>query len=136
METNVKTNDVTVNSYNDREFDIRISKILQSMGMTADFAGYTYAREAIKMCVTEPAMAHSIVRGVYRAVAEKYGKKAHCVERGIRHAIECIWERGNMGNIVKYFPCAERGAANAVSNGAFIANLADCIRVEWCDDAE
>lgn len=72
---------------------LEATKLLQDIGIPAHLKGYSYLKEAVILCCTQPELLQEAVKGLYPAVAEKYNTSPSRVERAIRHSIELTWNR-------------------------------------------
>ncbi len=73
---------------------------------------------------------NSVTKELYPRVAEMFDTTAARVERAIRHAIEIAWTRGNiklLNTLFGYTVSSEKGKP---TNSAFIARIADKIRLD------
>ncbi len=75
----------------DRFTDIRITRLLQMVGIPVNISGYFYLSTAIRITLDSPKLLLSVTKKLYPAIANVYGTKSTCVERSIRHAIEKLW---------------------------------------------
>ena len=70
-----------------------IRKILTSLGITANYAGFNYMTYAIYLTLNDPVRLHYVTKLIYPDVARMYKTGAKCVERSIRTACNICWER-------------------------------------------
>ena len=107
-----------------------ISEILLQIGMAANLLGYKFFREAIRIVLMDPQAMNDMTEKVYRVIAEKYGSTIGRVERNMRHAIEVTWMHGSLEDIDSYFGYTVDANKGKPSNSAFIATIADAIRIK------
>lgn len=107
-----------------------ISEVLLQIGMAANLLGYKFFREAIRIVLIDPKAMNDITEKVYRVIAEKYGSTIGRVERNMRHAIEVTWMHGSLEDIDSYFGYTVDANKGKPSNSAFIATIADAIRIK------
>lgn len=106
--------------------ELRVSRLLNRLGITASIKGYHYVRTAILMALEDPEVLVGITKGLYPDIAKKYKTSASKVERAIRHAIESAWKRGAgelYNELIGYHP------GSKPTNGQFIAAMAEHIRM-------
>lgn len=113
-----------------QELHQRITGILQEIGIPAHIKGYKYLRTAIEMAVKDQTLIDAVTKVLYPDVAKEYGTTASRVERGIRHAIEVAWDRGDLDTLQKYFGYTVSNAKGKPTNSEFIAMIADKLRLE------
>lgn len=105
-----------------------IESILTEIGMPCHLIGYNYIVYAIKIAIESPDILNSITFGLYPTVAVKYDTTASRVECGIRHAIECAWDRADMEVIEKYFGNTVSLTKGKPTNSEFIARVANIVK--------
>lgn len=105
-----------------------ISEILFELGMPSHIKGYRYSVYAIKIAVEVPDIIDAITGKLYPAVADHYGTIATRVERAIRHAIECAWDRADLDVIEKYFGNTVSLTKGRPTNSEFIARMANIVK--------
>jgi two-component system response regulator (stage 0 sporulation protein A) len=110
--------------------EFKITNIIHSIGVPAHVKGYQYIRESIKMVVEDVSSLGCITKIIYPAVAKKYDTTSSRVERGIRHAIEIAWNKGNKDMMRKYFTTASDYCDRKPTNSEFIAVISDKLRLE------
>ena len=76
--------------------------ILKEIGMPVGNLGYRYAAAMVDWVVRTGARRENITK-IYEAVAERFQTTTSKVERGIRHATENAWDRGDTAVLNKYF---------------------------------
>lgn len=108
----------------------RITEVLHELGVPAHINGYKYLRCAILTAMENPGIMDAVTSELYPLIAREFQSTGSRVERGIRHAIEAAWYRGDLGVFQKWFGntiVAERGKP---TNSEFIAMVADTLRIE------
>ena len=110
------------------DIEAEITGIINRIGIPANVKGYTYLRKAIELSVNDSKLLSSMTKGLYPAIAERYNTTGSRVERGIRHAIDIAWSRGQLENMYDLFGYATRKKTKP-SNGEFIARVADRLRL-------
>lgn len=115
---------------NNVPLELRLTEILHEIGIPAHIMGYQYLRYAIKLAVEDMTVINFITKQLYPQVAVKFNTTGSRVERAIRHAIECAWDRGDMEVLQKWFGYSVSLAKGKPTNSEFIALVADKIRLE------
>ncbi len=113
-----------------RDLHSEVTRLIHDMGIPANIRGYTYLREAIILVIGEATLLNSVTKELYPRVADTFDTTAARVERAIRHAIEIAWTRGNielLNGVFGYTVSSEKGKP---TNSAFIARIADKIRLD------
>ena len=112
-----------------RNLDKDVSRVIQKMGVPAHLKGYYYLRDAIMLVVDEVSLLGAITKELYPLIAKKYDATVGRVERGIRHAIELAWNRGNVEAIKRFFGYTVDVNRSRPTNSEFIAMVADRLRI-------
>ncbi len=102
-----------------------VTSIMHQIGIPAHVKGYQYIREAIMMVVEDVSLLGAVTKELYPGVAKKNNTAPSRVERGIRHAIELSWERGNIDMLKRIFGYSMNIERQKPTNSEFIALLAD-----------
>ena len=117
--------------HSERDIMRSITKEIQMIGLSASSMGFKYVRYAIKLVIEDETLLESVMTNLYPAVAKRYNTNAACVERNIRHCIECAWNHGSMSYIDKVFGYSVDADQGKPTNRAFIATVADRIRLKY-----
>lgn len=114
----------------ERENDVEeaIDQALADLGVPDHLLGYRYLQSAICMAVAEPDTVYCITSLLYPGVARRYGTTAQLVERAIRHAVECGWNRCDGAMREQYFGGKIKPGRFKPTNAEYIARLANIIR--------
>jgi len=104
------------------KFDLEVISILRQLDIPAHVKGYEYIKTAMNVIKTNPKAIHGVIK-LYETVAEREGVTASKVERGIRHALETI--ESSFLTQKKLL-----GTDRKLTNGEFLATLAEVIRVK------
>ena len=102
---------------------------MHEIGIPAHVKGYQYIREAILRVVEDDSLLDAVTKELYAGIANKYDTASSRVERGIRHAVEIAWERGNEDTLEQIFGHSINIDCQKPTNSEFIAILADKFRV-------
>ena len=101
-----------------------VTELLLSLGISTKHNGFAYLREAVILMSKDPAQ--SVTKVLYPAVAHIFGCSKENVERSIRTALDCAWERGDRQRWNQYFPDALHRPSNAV----FLSRIAEALLLE------
>ncbi len=104
---------------------VEISQTLHELGMPANLLGYQYFRFAIDAAVRNPEILRAITKKLYPYVAREFHATAGGVERAMRHAIEVVWNRGNIEILEKYFGYTVDPNRGKPTNSEFISQIVD-----------
>lgn len=115
---------------NQRNLEVAITNLIHELGIPANIRGYVFLRDAIQMVIEEIGLMGNLSKTLYPRIAERYDTTPNCVERGIRHAIEVAWNRGNIDLLNKLFGHTIDRDKGKLTNSGFIAILADKLRME------
>ena len=105
----------------------RVTELIQEVGIPAHIRGYHFLRTAILLVIDDPDIIHYMMNELYVRVAEQYHTTASRVERAIRFALTCAWDK-------LYFGEAKSDSWDAEykpSNSEFIATVADKVKLEF-----
>ncbi|MDR3540260.1 MAG: sporulation transcription factor Spo0A [Desulfosporosinus sp.] len=104
---------------------VEVTTMMHQIGIPAHVKGYQYIRDAILMVVEDVSLLGGVTKQLYPGIAKKYDTAPSRVERGIRHAIELAWERGQTDVIKRIFGYSMNIERQKPTNSEFIAVLAD-----------
>jgi len=107
-----------------------ITDIIRQIGITANMNGYMYLREAISLVVDDIELLSAVTKELYPHIGKKFNTTASRVERGIRHAIEVAWTKGDVEAINTLLGNNLRNEKSRPTNSQFIAMVADKLRLE------
>ncbi len=110
--------------------EVKISKMLHSLGIPSHIKGYQYIRESIMLIYHNPYIIGGITKELYPEVAGKYRTTSSRVERAIRHAIEVSWNRGDYEYMEELFGHSVDYDRAKPTNSEFIATVADKLRLD------
>ncbi len=109
----------------------RVTEILRELGIPANMQGYEYLREGILRCIADPEMSYQVCR-LYEMLAKTRSASGANVARTIRSAIAVGTRNTGTKAWGKYFVLTER----RITNGEFIAAIADFVRLEQEEQEE
>ncbi|MBO2518288.1 sporulation transcription factor Spo0A [Limnochorda sp.] len=112
-------------SLRDPRLEEEVARMMNELGVPAHYKGYAYLREAILLVNERPELLSRITKGLYPAVARRFGSTPGKVERAIRHAIEATWTRGNLPRLNALFTYGVDSRTGKPTNSTFIARMAD-----------
>jgi two-component system, response regulator, stage 0 sporulation protein A len=102
-----------------------ITRLLVRIGVPAHLKGYRYLREAIRFVLARGGDVRGITKEIYPHLAHAYRTAPSRVERGIRHAIEVAWSRGDVAELHRLFGATVNRDRGRPTNAEMIAMLAD-----------
>ena len=100
-----------------------ISSVLTKAGIPPERKGYAYLAWAIRLVCEDIELTGAVSKGLYPAVAEKFGTSPGAVERAMRTAIACSFEKR-----AKEEPVRERGE-DRKTNSAFIFEATEQVKM-------
>ena len=107
----------------------QVRKAVQELGVPVHLKGYPYLVDAIKYVYENPQTIHGMVtKELYPSVAKLYGTTPSRVERAIRHAIECGWDRCGLDVQDEYFGSSVSPHKGRPENTLFIATVVERLR--------
>ena len=112
----------------DWDVETEIRRLLLELGVPDHIKGHRYLVCALDFVIREPELLDEIVKGLYCRVADVFNTTKSRVERAIRHAIECAWDRGDLDVLKHYFGNTVRCTKGKPTNGEFIARVANELR--------
>jgi two-component system response regulator (stage 0 sporulation protein A) len=135
----LKDDDVIVTSVtrdDASKLDPIIMELLRKLGMPANVRGYNYSLRAIQLCVVDPSYIREITKRLYVDIAACYNTTPSRVERGIRHAVEKVFDRGDEDYIYKVFGNTLDIKKGKLTNSEFIAASANEITLQMNEHDE
>lgn len=113
-----------------KTLEATITAILHELGVPAHIKGYYYLREAIRIAVNDISVIDAITKVLYPQVAKTFQTTASRVERAIRHAIEYVFNNGNLDVLFAFFGNSVSASKGKPTNSMFIAQLSDFLIVQ------
>lgn len=114
----------------DSNLKLKITDMLHNLGIPSNIKGYSYIRDGIEMMYEDTSLSGAITKELYPKIAKSYETTSSRVERAIRHAIEVSWTRGDYDLMEELFGNSVDSDKSKPTNGAFIATLADRLKLE------
>lgn len=106
-----------------------ITKLLLQLGVPAHLNGYHYLRDSIAWLLSQgPGPRIPVTKELYPVLADRFRTRPTRVERGVRHAIEVAWSRGDRAALDKLFGHSINRYSGRPTNSEFIYRLVDAIR--------
>jgi len=105
-----------------------VRQILQQVGVPERVNGFGYLLESITLAVENPPILDYVTKELYPAVAGRFGTTPARVERGIRHAVEVAWKKGNREVLQRIFGGNLNVRHDKPTNSEFIATVAERLR--------
>lgn len=109
--------------------DQTISITLKDLCISPGLLGYEYLRYGIKIALEDPMTVHHITKQIYPQVAKQFNTTPTRVERAMRHAIEVAWSEKNVYAREVIFRRTAMVAGEQPTNSAFIATVADFLKI-------
>ena len=113
----------------EQQLTLKVSSIIQEIGVPTNIKGYFYLRDAIILVYKDTNYIDAMTKKLYPEVARIYETTGSRVERSIRHSIEVAWNRGNIEILHKYFGYTVSARRGKPTNSECISLLADYIRL-------
>lgn len=109
--------------YDDPEdiLDDVIEDLLKEIGIPYHLVGHEHIHVAIKLVISDRKYMDSMTKLLYTTVAARCDSTAVRVERGIRHAIECVWNSRDLDNAFAIFGNTLSIMRGRPTNGEFIS---------------
>ncbi len=104
---------------------LKIVEIIKRLGVPANISGYYYLRRAIEKMLEDNSYITAITKRLYPELAKEYNSLPLRIERGIRHAIEVGWIRGDVEFQHEIFGFSIDSEKGRLTNSEFIAAVAD-----------
>lgn len=108
--------------------DDPITAVIKEIGIPPHINGYIYLKEAVNLVLGDSNVLHKVTKSLYPGIAAKFDTTSTRVERSIRHAIELVWNRGDVKVIAQTFGYSEEHLRSRPSNSEFIAMLYDTVK--------
>lgn len=103
--------------------------VLTELGMPSNLLGYRFSTIGLTLMVYDPSLGYHITTKLYPMIAARFaGTTADRVERGIRSAIEVVWDNGDPDDLDEYFGRSVSYYKGRPTNGAFLARMSDLLR--------
>ena len=105
-----------------------VQQVLLDLAIPAHLIGYSYLACGIEAVVENPETIRNMTAKVYPSIAKEFGTTPKRVERGMRHAIEVGWSRGDLDVQHQYFGYTVSPNKGKPTNSEFLAQVAANIR--------
>lgn len=107
---------------------VLISNLLHEMGIPANLLGYQYLKSAISLSYENEEYLNAFVKKLYPEIAKLHNSTPTRVERAIRHAVEMVWEKGNIKLLNEIFGSCFDNSKGKTKNSVFISVIVDRIK--------
>ena len=114
----------------DQRLEHEVSELLHELGVPANLKGYQYLRSAIIKTYENMDLMGKVTKALYPCIAQEFETTPSRVERGIRHAIEVAWNRGNVQVIHQIFGYTVSVERSKPTNSEFIAMISDKLHMQ------
>lgn len=104
----------------------KLSDILLKIGIPRHLVGYSYIIKAVLLYESNTKL--RIVKDIYNSIAEEFNSSIPCIERGIRVAIECAFQRGDPDVLDEMFGKTVSYSKDRPTNLEFIARCAELLK--------
>ena len=108
-------------THDESPLDDIVEGLLDEIGVPYHLVGRAHLHCAIKLLVSDKKYADAIVKCLYPAVAEHCSTTGIRVERGIRHAISCVWTSRDLDNAHAIFGNTINVNSGKPTNSEFLA---------------
>lgn len=108
----------------------KIRTVLKDLGVPQHIKGYRYLVVAVRKVIEDPEELSRVTKTLYPAIAKECGTTSSCVERAIRHAVECAFNGVAPDVIEKYFGNSIAYYRAQPTNGHFIAAVVEAVQQE------
>ena len=114
------------------EFEIitHTKKLMHKLGIYASIQGYTHILNSVLLVLKDRTYLSSITKRLYPTLAQMSGTSVSAVERSMRHAIEKVWQNGNLELIEEIFGYTVSPNRDKSSNGQFISMLTERVKTD------
>ena len=113
----------------EKDLDKVLWIVCNEIGIPHNLNGCRYIKSAVKKCLADKSKLEHVCKGLYPEIAEENNSTGSRVERGIRHAIEVCWARGNVNLVVKMFGYTVSANKGRPTNTEFISYMCDFIEL-------
>lgn len=101
-----------------------IENLLKEIGVPFHLVGYTHVSHALRLLISNYNYIDEITKGLYPAIAERVGSTPSRVERGIRHAVEVIYNSRDTDAANAIFGNTINSNKGKPTNAEFLAGCA------------
>ena len=105
-----------------------IQKVLFELKSPDNLLGHQYIVKAVQMVINKPEYIGSITYVIYPRVALEFNTTPSRVEKRIRNVIEWVFNHAPYEALEKYFGGIVDSEKGKVTNGQFIARLANVVK--------
>ena len=105
--------------------------LLTKLGVPSHLKGYRFLVTGLEIIVADPSAADLVTKRLYPEIAAAHETTPSRVERGIRHAIETVWDNGDTDDLEACFGRSVSYYKGRPTNSAFLVRSADLLRREF-----
>lgn len=121
----------------EEQLEEKVTELLLNIGMPMNLNGFYYVRRAIIIVINKnnksiksPIIKVSMSKCLYPELATEFETTPSRIERGIRHAIEVSWDRGDVEYLNNLFGSTISMFKGKTTNSEFIFLAADILRLK------
>lgn len=103
-------------------------EILSDLGMPAHIEGYRHCVTALRLLIEHPDYQKALTKELFPAVAQLHDTVGQRVSRTIRHAVECVWVRGDFEVLERHWGNSVKPYTGRPTNGEFLAKCTELLR--------
>lgn len=111
-----------------RQPEATVYQLLIQLGIPSSLCGFHYLKCAVLMAYEQPAVMRKVTARLYPEIGKRFQTTGTRVERGMRHAIEVAWRRGDyeIQNIV--FASSFSAEKGKPTNSEFICAVVEYLK--------
>jgi two-component system response regulator (stage 0 sporulation protein A) len=100
-----------------------IRDILKEIGTPPHILGHEYVVTSAKLAYADRTLLQAITKRLYPEAAKMHNTTASRLERAMRHAVECSFDRGDFDRIMSVFGNTFSTQRGKLTNSEFLAGL-------------
>lgn len=108
-----------------KEREQRIVRLLREIGIPASLLGYEYIKKAVILALEDESYLRAVTKELYPKLAKNFNTNPPRVERSIRHAIERVFEKGNINRLNEIFSYTVDSLKGRPTNREFLATIVE-----------
>lgn len=108
--------------------EVLTRQILVELGVPEHLNGHAYLVYAVVAMIHRPSLRKEITKVLYPETAKVFDTTASRVERGIRHAVEVVFERGDYETLWKIFGATVSIHKSKATNLEFLTRVSNVVR--------
>lgn len=107
---------------------LAVEDILLELGVPCNLSGYEFIVECVCELIKDSALRGKVTSALYPKIARIRNTTAAAVERNVRHAIEVVWDRGDVEALHKYFGHTVLRTTGKPTNSQFLWQLCTILK--------